>query len=126
MNEKGTTNSSVEVLIQDSPCYLIRDCLNLSEQISIYNDIINRSNEIDNSSKKCMNPTPKTIIFNDNQSSLKFSKGDVDDNVYNQLIIHHANANLQEHAHQNNNSQLTETLTKMITSYAFLCMQLRM
>jgi len=66
-----------------------------------------------------MNPTPKTLIFNDYQSTLKFIKGD-DDNVYNQLIIHHANANLQEYAYQNNNSELTETLTKMmmITSYA--------
>jgi len=66
-----------------------------------------------------MNPTPKTLIFNDNQSTLKFiGKGDEDDNVYNQLIIHHTNANLQEYSHQNNNSELTETLTKMITSYA--------
>ena len=119
MSEKNTTtNSSVEVLIKDSPCYLIRNCLNLSEQISIYNDIISRSNDIDNTNNKCMNPTPKTLIFNDNQSTLKFIKGDKDDNVYNQLIIHHANANLQEYAYQNNNSELTETLTKMITSYA--------
>ena len=117
MSKKDTTNSSVEVLIQDSPCYLIRNCLTLSEQIPIYNDIINRSNNIDNTNKQCMNPTPKTLIFNGNQSTLKFSKGD--DNVYNQLIIHHANAILQEYAHQKKDSQqLTETLTKMITSYA--------
>ena len=120
MSEKDTANSSVEILIQDSPCYLIRNCLTLSEQISIYNDIINQSNNIDNTNKQiCMNPAPKTIIFNDNQSTLKFSKDDEGDNVYNQLIIHHANTNLHEYAHQNNNSQqLGETtLTKMITSY---------
>ena len=113
MSKKDTTTntSSVEVLLQDGPCYLIRNCLTLSEQISIYNDILNRSKDIDNTNKICMNPTPKTLIFNGNQSTLKFSKGD--DNVYNQLIIHHANANLQEYAHQNNNSQLLE----LITSY---------
>ena len=74
MSKKDTTNSSVEVLIQDSPCYLIRNCLTLSEQIPIYNDIINRSNNIDNTNKQCMNPTPKTLIFNGNQSTLKFSQ----------------------------------------------------
>ena len=124
MSGKGTTtnNPSVEVLIKDSPCYLIRNCLNISEQISIYNDIISRSRDIDNTnSKQCMHPTPKTLIFNDNQSTLKFKGDDEDDNVYNQLIIHHANANLHEYAYQKKNNQLgdKETLTKMmmITSY---------
>ncbi len=35
-----------------------------------------------------MHPTPKTIIFDGNQSTLKFSSGD---NIYNELIVQTAN-----------------------------------
>mmetsp|Transcript_14056 Transcript_14056/g.21745 ORF Transcript_14056/g.21745 Transcript_14056/m.21745 type:complete len:238 (-) Transcript_14056:28-741(-) len=84
-----TATTTVEALLEDQPCYLIRNCLNPSEQTSIYQDISHRSQHTDNQSKPCMNPTPKTIIFDGNQSTLKFSGGG--DNIYNKLIVQTAN-----------------------------------
>lgn len=94
----GTTTTTaaaaaVEALLDDRPCYLIRNCLNPSEQISIYQDFSHRSKHTDNRSKPCMNPTPKTIIFDGNQSTLKFSS---DDNIYNKLIVQTANDALKK------------------------------
>lgn len=84
-----TVAATVEALLDDRPCYLIRNCLNPSEQTSIYQDISHRSKHTDNRSKPCMHPTPKTIIFDGNQSTLKFSGGD--NNIYNKLIVQTAN-----------------------------------
>ena len=83
-----TASAEVEEVLDDRPCYLIRNCLDASEQTSIYQDILHRSIHTDNRSKPCMHPTPKTIIFNENQSTLKFSGGD---NIYNELIVQAAN-----------------------------------
>ena len=85
-----TASAEVEELLDDRPCYLIRNCLNPSEQTSIYQDFSHRSKHADTSSrsKPCMHPTPKTIIFDGNQSTLKFSSGS---NIYNELIVETAN-----------------------------------
>lgn len=88
----GSSNTAaaaaVEALLDDRPCYLIRNCLSPSQQISIYQDFSHRSKHTDNRSKPCMHPTPKTIIFDGNQSTLNFNSGD---NIYNQLIVQTAN-----------------------------------
>ena len=98
----------VETLLEDRQCYLIRNCLSLSEQSLIYQDILKQSADTDNTTVTCMYPTPKTIIFDDNQSILKFN---TNDNLYSQLIVQKANASLQEvHNKQD------ENLPKMITS----------
>jgi len=100
----GTT-AAIEVLLEDDrPCYLIRNCLSLSEQTSIYQDISCRSKYTDNRSKPCMHPTPKTIIFDGNQSTLKFSGGD---NIYNTLIVETANDVLKKEAPQKSHQFLT-------------------
>ena len=83
-----TASAEVEELVDDCPCYLIRNCLDASEQTAIYQDILHRSKHTDNRSKPCMQPTPRTIIFDDNQSMLKFTDGD---NIYNDLIVKTAN-----------------------------------
>ena len=84
-----TTATAVEVLLDDRPYYLIRNCLNLSEQTTIYQDISYRSKDTDNRNRKpCMHPTPKTIIFDGDQSTLKFSGGN---NIYADLIVQTAN-----------------------------------
>ena len=83
-----TASAEVEEVLDDRPCYLIRNCLDASAQNSIYQDILHRSKHTDNRSKPCMQPTPRTIIFDDNQSMLKFTDGD---NIYNDLIVKTAN-----------------------------------
>ena len=93
----------------DQHCYLIRNCLTLPEQINVYQDILHRSKDVDNYStnKPCMYPTPKTQIFNGNQSTLKFTNDNEGDNsnIYNQLIVHNANASLQSYIAEQNNNQ---------------------
>jgi hypothetical protein len=86
----GGTTAAVEVLLED------RNCISLSEQTSIYQDILRRSKDTDNRSKPCMHPTPKTIIFDGNQSTLKFGGGD--HNIYNTLIVQTANNVLKKKA----------------------------
>ena len=88
-----TASAEVEELVDDCPCYLIRNCLDASEQTAIYQDILHRSKHTDNRSKPCMQPTPKTIIFDDNQSMLKITDGD---NIYNELIVQAANRVLKK------------------------------
>ena len=85
--------SDVETLLTGQHCYLIRKCLRPSDQYAIYQDVLNRStDDLNNTAKPtCMYPSPKTIIFDGNQSTLKF----IDDNIYNQLIVKKANASLQ-------------------------------
>ncbi len=112
------TTTTVEALLEDRPCYLIRNCLNPSEQTSIYQDIIHRSQHTDNQSKPCMNPTPKTIIFDGNQSTLKFSG---EDNIYNKLIVQTVNDVLKKeqvilpkkHSSYFNTALNTDTTTTM-------------
>ena len=87
-SNNSTSAAVVEVLLDDRPCYLIRNCLNLTQQTTIYQDITFRSKDTDNRSKPCMHPTPKTIIFDGNQSTLKFSGRN---NVYYDLIVRTAN-----------------------------------
>uniref|UniRef100_A0A7S1NCH2 Alpha-ketoglutarate-dependent dioxygenase AlkB-like domain-containing protein n=1 Tax=Eutreptiella gymnastica TaxID=73025 RepID=A0A7S1NCH2_9EUGL len=102
------TTAAVEVLLEDRHCYLIRNCLSLSEQTSIYQDILCRSKDTDNRSKSCMHPTPKTIIFDGNQSSLKFSG----DNTYNTLIVQNANGILRKEAqNKSQNGMLSKIMT---------------
>ena len=57
-----------------------------------------------------MYPTPKTIIFHDNQSTLKFNgvdDDDNDDNVYGKVIVQNANSSLQSWAQSNQDDELS-------------------
>ena len=110
MFQPQSSAAIVEVLLEDRPCYLIRNCLELSEQIAIFQDVRSRSNRTDNSSKPCVNPTPKTLIFDGNQSTLKFSSSAAADNVFNRLIVHNAKLALQREATK---SQRLEILTNL-------------
>ena len=114
------TAATVKVLLNNEHCYLIRNCLDLSEQITIYNDILHRSKDTDNSSPSCcMNPSPKTIIFDGNQSTLKLFN-DGDDNVYAALIVQTANDILKRELKQtiqnNNNEQILVSSNNNILS----------
>lgn len=102
----------VERLLEDRHCYLIRNCLSPSEQSVIYQDILGRSKDTDNTTVTCMYPTPKTIIFDDNQSTLKFTASD---NIYSQLIVQKANASLQKDEQAQQNERQDDNLLKRIT-----------
>ena len=64
----------VEVLVEKE-CFWIRNALTIEEQINVFGDILERSKEVDNAQKRpCMNPSPKTLIFNGRKSTLSFGK----------------------------------------------------
>ena len=99
------SSATTQKLLHDQHCYLIRNCLQLSEQIAIHHDICSRSmkeNVDDKPPPPCMYPTPKTIIFSGNQSTLKFNGED--ENVYNDFIVQNANLSLQSWAMKRNNN----------------------
>ena len=78
-----------ESLLANQHCYLVRNCLDRSEQTQVFQEILERSKNTDNSANRaCMNPTPKTIIFDGNQSTIKFSGS----NLFGDLIVSKANA----------------------------------
>ena len=65
---------TVEILV-DKACYWIHNAISIGEQIEVFQEIQERSKDIDNSQKTlCMNPSPKTLIFNGNTPTLCFGK----------------------------------------------------
>ena len=65
---------TVEVLV-DGTCFWIRNALGIDEQIEVFREIRDRSKHIDNSQKTpCMNPTPKTLLFDGYTPTLRFGK----------------------------------------------------
>ena len=63
---------TVDILI-DKACYWIHNAISIGEQIEVFQEIQERSKDIDNSQKTpCMNPSPKTLIFNGNTPTLCF------------------------------------------------------
>ena len=95
---------AVDVLLEDRHCYLIRNCINLSEQTSIFQDILCRSKADDTT---CMHPKPKTLIFDGNQSTLKLCG----DNIYNTLIVQNANDILKKEAQISHRDMLSKIIT---------------
>lgn len=80
------TSSSPTIEKVDQNCYLIRNALDQKEQSEIFQEILDQSQHTDNKPKACMNPSPKTIIFDGNRSTLQF---DLDNNspaIFNQFI----------------------------------------
>ena len=65
---------TVEILV-DKACYWIHNAISIGEQIEVFQEIQEQSKDIDNSQKTpCMNPSPKTLIFNGNTPTLCFGK----------------------------------------------------
>lgn len=112
--------STVEVLVQGRCCW-IQNALTVEEQIDIFNDILEQTKHVDNSRQRpCMNPSPKTLIFNNQNPTLSFGKtrrgkfNDDDDNegcslssVYKSLILQRAISLASQHlVHPQNNNNM--------------------
>ena len=79
---KSTAKRRIEKL--DQRCYLIRNALDREEQSEVFQEILDQSQHTDNTPQPCMNPGPKTIFFDGNQSTLQFGLGE--SNVFTQFI----------------------------------------
>ena len=77
----------VETIIDDQ-CYLIRQALSPSEQAQVFEDLMERSKNTDNTSTS-LYPSPKTIRFDGELSKLKFNHLDKS-SVYKKLIVEKA------------------------------------
>ena len=106
---------TVETLVEQQ-CYLIRNALSPKEQIDLFQDVLNQSQETDNSPKRCMNPSPKTIIFDGNRSTIHYEllHNDRDDrrddngmDVFNKMI-QTVNKCLFRDGGNNNNNDVME------------------
>ena len=83
----------------DRQCFWIRNALKIKQQIEVFRDLLERSKHVDNTSKRpCMNPSPKTLLFEGPAPTLRFGKSrDSDDenesssfsleSVYDRLIL---------------------------------------
>ena len=74
----------VETILEDQ-CYVIRQTLSPSEQAQVFEDLMERSKNTDNTSTS-LYPSPKTIRFDGELSKLRFNHTDVS-SVYKQLIL---------------------------------------
>jgi len=92
--------ASVEVLV-DQHCFWIHTALTIPEQIEVFADLLERSKHVDNSKRPCMNPSPKTLLFDGRVPTLRFGRSrDIDENgnetnlpldsVYDRLILRKA------------------------------------
>lgn len=90
----------VKVLV-DQQCFWLRNALTTEEQIEVFSNLLECSKHTDNTSKPCMNPSPKTLIFDGPTPTLRFGRfrtGDEDNNsssspltsVYDRLILQRA------------------------------------
>ncbi len=108
-SEVSTLSSSpmVEVLVEKE-CFWIRNALTIEEQTKVFGDILERSNKVDNTQERpCMNPGPKTLIFNGNKSTISFGKkrendedsenDDTPSSVYDKFIIRRAISIVSDH-----------------------------
>ena len=101
-----STSPEVEVVLENE-CFWIHNALTLKEQIEVFADILERSKHVDNTQKRpCMNPSPKTLIFNGQEPTLRFGKkrdcegGNNEEitisqplsSIYDELILRRANA----------------------------------
>ena len=77
----------VETILEDQ-CYVIRQALSPSEQAQVFEDLMERSKNTDNTSTS-LYPSPKTIRFDGELSSLKFNHTDKS-SVYKKLILEKA------------------------------------
>lgn len=78
------SSPKVEVLLENECCLWIHNALSTEEQILVFQDILERSKEVDNTQKTpCMNPSPKTLLFNGSTPTLRFDKHQSDDNINN-------------------------------------------
>lgn len=77
----------VETIIDDQ-CYVIRQALSPSEQAQVFEDLMERSKNTDNTSTS-LYPSPKTIRFDGELSKLKFNPLSKS-NVYTKLILEKA------------------------------------
>lgn len=69
-----STSPEVEVVLQNE-CFWIHNAITPKEQIDVFADILERSKHVDNMQKRpCMNPSPKTLIFNGHEPTLRFGK----------------------------------------------------
>ena len=77
----------VETIVEDQ-CYVIRQALTPSDQAQVFEDLMERSKNTDNTSTS-LYPSPKTIRFDGELSSLKFNHTDKS-SVYKKLILEKA------------------------------------
>lgn len=66
---------TVDVLIEKE-CFWVHNALTIEDQIKVFQDLLERSKHVDNTQKRpCMNPTPRTLIFDDGLApTLRFGK----------------------------------------------------
>lgn len=120
----------VQVIIEKD-CFWIRNALSMDEQIEVFGDILERSKYVDNTQKtRCMNPTPKTIIFNGHKSTLSFGKqrkeGEENENaaksssissVYDELILRRAISIASQHFSEKQRNQTNTAIPAVDAFY---------
>eukprot|EP00587_Corethron_hystrix_P013744 CAMPEP_0113325762 /NCGR_PEP_ID=MMETSP0010_2-20120614/18005_1 /TAXON_ID=216773 ORGANISM="Corethron hystrix, Strain 308" /NCGR_SAMPLE_ID=MMETSP0010_2 /ASSEMBLY_ACC=CAM_ASM_000155 /LENGTH=152 /DNA_ID=CAMNT_0000185737 /DNA_START=162 /DNA_END=617 /DNA_ORIENTATION=+ /assembly_acc=CAM_ASM_000155 len=68
------SSASVDVLVENK-CFWIHDALTMEEQIEVFEEILERSKHTDNRQKApCMNPSPKTLLFDGPTPTLRFGR----------------------------------------------------
>jgi len=102
--------ASVEVLV-DQQCFWIHAALTIPEQIEVFTDLLERSKHVnDNHGPKrpCMNPSPKTLLFDGCVPTLRFGRsryGESNetnlplDSVYDRLILQNATSTITRCCH---------------------------
>ncbi len=100
----------VDVVVEKD-CFWVHNILTIKEQIQVFEDILERSKNVDNTQKRpCMNPSPKTLLFDGHKSTLCFRKKreNNDDfesdetpasmsSVYDELILRRVSSLVAEH-----------------------------
>ena len=98
----------VDVLI-DKACFWIHNAISIDEQIEVFQEIQEESKHMDNSQRTpCMNPSPKTLIFNGNTPTLRFGKPQSNSNdealtstslssVFERLVVNRAMSLVSQH-----------------------------
>jgi len=98
----------VDVLIEKT-CFWIHNAISIDEQIEVFREIQEKSKQMDNSQRTpCMNPSPKTLIFNGNTPTLRFGKPQSNSNdepltstslssVFERLVVNRAMSLVSQH-----------------------------
>ena len=77
--------TSVESL--DTHCYLIRRALDISEQITLFEDIQRRDHRFTKRDQpKALYPSPRTVQLEENKNKIKFTSSD-DPTIYSELVV---------------------------------------
>mmetsp|Transcript_84315 Transcript_84315/g.187253 ORF Transcript_84315/g.187253 Transcript_84315/m.187253 type:complete len:228 (-) Transcript_84315:118-801(-) len=112
--QDGATSAAVEVM--DEECYLIRGLLEPEEQAALFHFIQERDKTPWDCLPRAMVPTPKTLLFGENQPSVKFEFGEK--SVIGNMVGK-ANDILYRHGHRSDDN---DSATKDLCKYQSLSM----